>query len=1478
MSWGLPFALLIALGAVPLILFLHSLRPRGEKVRTTALFIWERVLQERALTTRLGWLLRKNLLLILQLVAAVALIAALADPSLLHFGAASGDSVVVMDLTASMKAKGADGTRFDAARRELLSLIEGLRGEQRMMVIGAGPDTRLIVPFTADKNRLREAARTLMPTDASGNVRDAILSAHAFLKKGSRDRVVIVSDGAFAGTEEFTRESESLRFIRTPGGTENVGIVGLNLRRGREGSQRHEVLVQVRNFGTKTARAPLTLALGETLLTREDMTIEPGVRRVLVHAYDGNPAGTLTAQLAIEDDFATDNRAALTVSSAAPFELLYVGPGNPALGNLLRFFPRVQLTAMTSWQPDAVRASDYDVIIFDRVAPPEMTEGNVVFINTVAPNLPIEIEGEIRTPRVSAPLAKHAVTAGVSLSDLQVQEALRVRASGDSIVLARAAESPLLVAFERPRLRALYIGFELTASDLPFRVAFPVLFHNAFEWFRPGRREFPADGVRAGTALPIFVGTSDRELEITTPSGRKERLEVSGNPVMFGDTLEAGIHTYKSASREGRFAVNLFDEEESDIGARFGAAAEAAPAGEREAVVTEAGFTLWPVLLGLVLLLLAVEVMLAWRMKLALAPLLLRTGALAALVLACINPKILQGVRPLDVVLSVDVSRSTGREGQERARELLEAALRLTEGDTRTGLLMFARAPEWEAPPRRDPPSDFSARLDRESTDIEAALQSGLAQIGDGRQGRVLLVSDGNENRGNSARLIPLLRSQRTQVWTLPVSLAGARNEVFVSDLTVPRQVDSAEAFQVAGKIESLGAARARVKLLRDGMLSAERELELKSGVNEIGFRESLTERGSHSYELLVEAEDDTLAENNLLQGVVEVKGPPRVLLLSSEAESQRFLSRVLRAQGFAVTESRAETAALTLAALSSYDLVVLENMPAFHLTHAKMESIEAYVRDLGGGLLVIGGSQSYGAGGYFRTPLERILPVDMRPPARLDLPHVALLFVIDKSGSMGVGAEGGTKLDLAKAAIIAAADIMNPNDQIGILAFDAEWDWALRFRPIGKGDWVNEQLAALRSDGGTDMHKAMGEARRVMIEKEAAIKHVIVLSDGLTDKADFQPMVQELAKGNVTVSTVSVGSDSDVKLMAEIARIGKGRGYVTLDPRTIPQIFTTETLLVSRDLLVDKTFSPRVESQTGPMRGIARGSLPQLRGYVLTYPKERAELLMKAGDDPLLVSWRHGLGRVAAFTSDLSGRWGREWVSWQGLPQWAGQLARDTMRQVLRSRVRADFQSEGDSVRLVADFVSENGRFINHLNLRANVTGPDRSTRATALVQSAPGRYEGTFTPAGRGIHLVTLFAEGEAAQAAPPAQAKEGKRLAKGVAEGDAGPTRLAEGDPAQANASVMTLPYVAPYPKEYRELKPNLALLGRLAEETGGEMLDPENLSPGLKRLYTPSSDAFPGRDTWWPLALAALLLFLADLVMRSWPVRRRPLQPG
>ncbi len=1440
MLWGLPSALLLLAGAIPLILFLHSLKPRGRKITTTTMFLWERILRERPLGTRLGWLLRNNLLLILQLLAALALIAALADPSLRHFGSASGDWVVVVDLSASMKAKGRNGSRFDAARREYLALVDDLRSAQKMMVIGAGAQPRLLAPFTADKRRLRELARELEATDAPGRVKDAILFAHAFLKRGSTDRVLVISDGAFTGAEEFTKSAAHYRFISVVGGKDNIAIVGFEVRRHPERSSPAEIMVHVRNFTPKAVRVPLVLKLNDKTLIRQDVDIGADDRRVLIFPYEGSLNGTLIARLEVDDDFTTDNQAYLALSDSAPVRVLYVGPGNPYLSQLLRFFANVQLSFAPRWDEEAMHsAPPFDVVIFDRVTPPALKQGNFILIDTVAPNLPIDFKGTMQNPRIVAPLAKHPLTDGLNLGDLRINEALRIGVRDEGTVLARSEQTPLLYALDKGKLRLLFFGFDLMASDLPLRVAFPILLHNALEWFHPDQLEFPAQTTQAGAPIALRLPNNDGTLEITTPSGKKEIFNSASNPLVFTDTFQTGFYSYQSANHNGRFAVNLFDEDESQIQPRASLGA-AAKKGEEESAATESGLTLWPALLGAVLAVLGLELLLALRQGMPVYPILIRSAALVALAVALVNPRIFRAATALDVILGVDLSRSVGQEGREKALEILDAASRIKSADTRTGLLTFGSAPEWESLPRENiPAGDFSSRPERDETDIQAALQAAVAQVGEGRQGKILLISDGNENRGETARVIPLLRSQGVEVWTLPVSLSRGRNEIYLSDLTLPRQVDSAEGFEIHGSIESLREAPARLRLLRDGVLQSERQLRLKAGSNSIAFHDSLTERGNHTYELLVESPDDTLAENNLLQGVVSVKGPPRVLLLSAQNESRRVIAKVLEVQGYAVVQAAPDAHALSLSELSAYDLLVLDNVPAFQLSHAKMESIEKYVRDLGGGLLVIGGSQSYGAGGYFRTPLERMLPVDMRPPARLEMPHVALLFVLDKSGSMGAGAEGSTKLDLAKAAAIAAADIMNPTDQVGILAFDASWDWTLPFRQVGKGEWISEKLSSLQSDGGTDLYKAMVEAYRGIAAKQAAIKHVIVLSDGLTDKADFHSLAAKMARDGITVSTVSVGNDADVQLMADIAKDGKGRGYVALDPETIPQIFTTETLLISRDLLIEKPVTPTIVAPTGPLKGVAQSNLPALRGYVLTYPKARAELLMRADKDPLLVAWRYGVGRVMAFTSDLSGRWGKDWVTWQGFPQWASQLARDTMRKVVETKTRTDFSADGESIKVTTDLTSRDGKFLNYLKLKANITTPNQASDERALQQTAPGRYEGKFTPAARGIYFVTLFAQGD----------------------GTDGPLPVA------------TVPYIAPYPKEYRELKPNLSLLSRLAEETGGEMLDPEKFVRGLERFYKPTpGKAIHGRDIWWPLACAGLILFLADLVFRQWPVRK------
>ena len=1442
MLWLFPAAFFFLLGAVPLILLLNSLRPRGPRVPVTALFLLERVLRERPMGRRLGWLWRRNLPLILQLLAAVAVITALAGPALLGVGSAGRDLVVVVDLSASMKAAGESGSRFDAARAELHQRIDTLGANDRMMIIGAAASPQVIQPFTGDRARLRRTAEGLAATDAEAPVKEAVLLAHTFLKRQGPHRVVVITDGAFKGIEELPLAASYLDLVQVQGGADNVGILGFQLRRVAGEADEYEAMVVVENFTERPVHAPLIVTVSDRVVSRALLSLEPFAREVLIYGISGPLRGRATALLAIDDDLHTDNRAFLAFPDERPTRVLYVGPGNPFLERLLRYFPHVTLARIDRIPVDRVtqQVAAYDVVMLDRVPAPPLVRGNFILIRTVAEGLPLRVAGQTPRPTLVSSGSDHPLAAGVRLDGLYVRDALELVADGGGVSLAQSERGPLIHAVESGNLKALVFAFDLTQSDLPFRVSFPLLVRNAFSWFRPTAREFPASQVAAGLPFVADVGVDEEQLVFVGPSGESRPVRIRERTGTYSDTAEVGFYRFQGKHGEGEFAVNLFSEEESRIRPSYqGDPVTSAPAPAESG--RDARFDLWPALLVVALALLLTECIVVCRMRRSLFPLWLRVPAAVVLLVALANPRILAEDPELDVVMAVDLSHSVGEEARTRAADVLERAQGLVGAKVRLGLFSFARRPQWEFLPTQElPVSELPAPPERDATDLGAALQGALGELSEGRQSRILLISDANENRGSVERVLPMLRSHGVAVWPYPVSLAEGRNEVYLSEFAVPSVVDSGETFEIKAALTSARASSAGITLLRDGRVIRSTRRELAPGANWLSFTDSVERRGTHTYELMVDAAADVLAENNLLQGIVSVRGPSRVLYLHGADASRRFMAEALQVQGYEVVEKTPARANLTLPELSGFDLLILDNVPAYQLSQVKMERIERFVRDLGGGLIVLGGTRSYGAGGYYRTPLEETLPVEMRPPVRMELPHVALLFVVDKSGSMGGGPFGTTKLDLAKAATMASAELLNPTDEVAILAFDSNWQWVVPFRAAGGGESIAADVARLSSDGGTDLHKAMVEGRRALAAKEAAIKHVLVLSDGLTDKAELVEQVARMGQERITVSTVSIGGDADRRLMTQLAQSGSGRSYATVDPRTIPQIFTTETLLISRDLLVEKTVTPTATGPAGPMRGLSGEPLPPILGYVLTHVKPGAEVHLRAGEDPLLVSWRYGLGRVYAFTSDVSGRWGRHWVQWQAFPKWAAQMARLAVRSVSDHRLRTDFVRDGEEMSAVVDLFSASGRPVNHLKLQGLLTRADETLLQETFRQVAPGRYRTSFATPRRGINLLTVKQPSGPAGAPPVA----------------------------------LTVPFIVPFSREYREMDANTELLERLAQQTGGTVLRQDTLAEDIERLFTADPDAAGSvRGIWWLLAAAGLGVFLLDLALRAFIQMRR-----
>ena len=808
----------------------------------------------------------------------------------------------------------------------------------------------------------------------------------------------------------------------------------------------------------------------------------------------------------------------------------------------------------------------------------------------------------------------------------------------------------------------------------------------------------------------------------------------------------------------------------------------------------------------------------------------LRMLALAVLVVALAGPLAGSGTRHTDVVFALDLSSSIARESVAAALDFVNRA---RESQARTGLVVFGADASVESlvSGGSEPLREITAHVERAGTDIGRAIEVGIGAFPAGAHRRIVLLSDGRENLGDARSAAAVARSLGVEIDTVALERSSAQKEIYVQGVTVPPRVRLHEPFTVQTLVRSNESARAHLVIMRNGVLLRESTVELEPGVNVYSLVEQADTQGLREYEAIINSDADSEPANNRYQAYVQVMGAPKVLHVVDEPEAGRYVSAALRAQGLAVDEVPATALPANLHELIDYDLVVLDNVSGFDLSLAKMALLEYYVRDAGGGVVKIGGDRSYGAGGYLGTPVEQLLPVTMNVKTEIKIPSVSVVFVLDRSGSMGAKAGGEEKLTIAKRAALSSMELLKPLDRVGVLAFDSGRDWVVPMTEVGVRRPIAEKLRDLTVGGGTDLYPALEEAHRIMRREQAKVKHLIVLSDGLTEgEKDFDPLTARIAADGITMSTVAMGADADRGLMARLAELGKGRYYHTDDPRNVPRIFTSETMTITRDLVVEGDIRPRQDYAGELLAGFGADAFPLLGGYQRTYAKPAAQVLLAGrGEDPLLVSWRYGLGKAVAFTSDLSGRWGRQWVEWPAFGRFVSQMARWTMRHSGNETFVPRFQWHGQRGEMSVDVLDRDDRFVNGLKLEASLMDPSRLARRVELEQVAPGRYHGEFPVSRAGRYYITLTGRDGAMQV---------------------GPT---------------TFGLAVPYSSEYLDLGVDHRLLRDIAGITGGRLLPLSGAS--LNAVTAPSPQASgPLSRVWWPFFLAALILLVAEVAVR------------
>ena len=1434
MSFLSPLAFAILGVAAPLVL-LYFLKVRRRERRVASLMLWGAELRDREASTFFQRLQRDPLLL-LQLLALIALALALARPVVTVTGEGARKVVVVLDTSASMKARDVSPSRFDAARSEAASLVRRLGEGAEIMVIEAGVQPHVTAALGRDRDRALSAIRAARPRDLPQRLPEALRTARALVGIDPRAEIHVFTDGAFVMGQTPEMTDPRIRWVGVGRRGYNVGIVSLSIRKTYYGSFGYQAFVSLVNHSPEAQTFDFALSIDDQMIAEKSLTLEPSVRRSIVLPFAHQGGGTVTAKIGVNDDLATDNVAYAVIPPPKKIAVTLVSPGNLFLEKVLRTDPTVALEVKTPEQYQG-GMGDADVVVLDSSAPPKVGPGRYVFVNTVPPDVPLEVLGRIEAPTVMDWDRSHPVMRHVEFAKVAIQDAMRVRPLAAGRALVEAVGGPLLYALEEPDRKAIFIGFDLFKTDFPLRVAFPLILSNTLRWLHPAALDQSSLQLAAGQPILLPVAHGISSATVNTPSGRAVKALITRGVVSFTDTDEVGVYTLSTARGDMKLAVNLGDGDESDITphplpappAQVTAASPPVPI-QRE---------LWPLFVLVAAVLLALEGVLYWRRQTggrlrvpsvtgdqwALA---LRGALVVVLLVTLLRPTLPRWVDRLNVVFLLDHSDSVSLVARERAyRFVAEAVKHLKSGD-RHEVIVFGEEAVVDQPLSNRPSVDRpKAVVSGRGTNIFQAMQLALATVTPGHANRLVMLTDGRQNAGNALAGAQAAKDARADIFYVPAPLTFTQ-EVVAEAMLLPQEVKYGEPFQAKVVAWSLKETQARLSLFRNGEFLGSQIVRLTAGKNVFAYRQALDQSGIHVYQAALDVEGDTIEDNNRAVGTVVVRGRPQVLLADRDRSHASSLAAALRSQNIEVTVVEPPGIPKDVAGLQKYDGVVLSNVSSLKLTRPQMAQIRDYVRDHGGGLMMIGGEESFGLGGYYRTPVEEALPVTMEVKQKVEIPSLAVVLSIDRSGSMAMSTdEKVTKLDLAKEAAHLVVDLLDERNEVGVMSWDTEFIWDSPMRGARDKGAIHHAIATIKAGGGTDGYPALKESYQILFDRPALLKHVIFLSDGQMTRGDFAGLLRRMAKDKITVSTVAIGKDADVQLMVDIAKWGKGRFYYTEDSQTIPRIFTLETQLASKASLVEQPFKPQLTAPNHEaMQDINWKAVPPLGGYVATTVKQNAELvLMSHQEDPVLATWRYGLGRAAAFTSDAKSKWGVLWLRWGDFNKFWAQLTRWTLRSGSRSDTTAIVQRIDQTGEVVVDAVDGKGEFINFLDSQIGVVAPNRERSVVDLEQIGPGRYRGRFPAPQEGVYLVGM--------AQRKAERVVGSQLAG----------------------------LVVPYAQELRDLGVDETLLRELAELTGGSALqEPQDAFLKLRRRSRIAVEIWP-----WLVGIVALMM-VPDIALR------------
>jgi Mg-chelatase subunit ChlD len=630
---------------------------------------------------------------------------------------------------------------------------------------------------------------------------------------------------------------------------------------------------------------------------------------------------------------------------------------------------------------------------------------------------------------------------------------------------------------------------------------------------------------------------------------------------------------------------------------------------------------------------------------------------------------------------------------QKEVIDLIQAAMPShtgTSDENRLAIVSFGQTAAIEQPPQGTGQkfAGFVNEVGTDESNLAQAIEVALSLIPQSTPSRILILSDGRWTGKDPSNVASRAAAREISIDYRLIERTSA-NDLAISQVDAPFTVTPGESFMITAWIRAPFQQEMSYELLRTGIsesvanetsntgtqrLASGRRV-VPSGLSYLTFRDKATEPGVQHYSLIVSGNDeDPIPENNRAKILIGVQGPRPLLVVTEHADSG--LVSLLKAGGLNVKASVPQALTWSLEELSNYSGALIENVSAEKIGVRGMENLAAWVKETGAGFMMTGGKSAYGPGGYFRSPLEPILPVSMELRHEHRKLSLAIVVAMDRSGSMAATVGGGrTKMDLANLAAVQVLDLLSPMDEFGVIAIDSTSHIISDLTPVEKIPQVRNRILRIESEGGgIFIYEALSAATRMLFQAKAGTRHIILFADAADSEepGKYEELLEKCKQANITVSVIGLGkpTDKDAELLKDIANRGGGRIFFTDDPEELPRLFAQDTFVVARstfldDLLVPIQFTGGLITLTGKRFGEGDSEThPTIGGYNLCYLRPGANLAAVAVDEyqaPIIAAWQAGIGRVLTYTGEADGTYTGPIAQWKEVGEFFTSLARWT-------------------------------------------------------------------------------------------------------------------------------------------------------------------------------------------------------------------------